>query len=51
MKKLIQGALVAATLLAAAPGMAQARPWHDDRHHHHHQTCMMRHHHRVCMWR
>ena len=47
MKKIIQGALIAATLLAVAPGLAQARPWR----HHHHQVCMMHHHHRVCSWR
>ncbi len=49
MKKLIQGALVAATLtIAMAPALAQARPWHNQ---HHHRMCTMHHHHRVCMWR
>ncbi len=48
MKKIVQAAIIAATLTAAiAPGLAQARPWH----HHHHQVCMMHHHHRVCTWR
>ena len=47
MKKLVQAAIIAATLTAAiAPGLAQAR-WH----HHRHQVCTMHHHHRVCMWR
>jgi hypothetical protein len=50
MKKLAQAALIAATLAAIAPGLAQARPWH---HHHHyrHRVCTWRHHHRVCFWR
>ncbi len=47
MKTIIQAALVAATLAAVMPGLAQARPWH----HHGHQVCTMRHHHRVCVWR
>jgi hypothetical protein len=47
MKKIVQAALIAATLAAIAPGLAQARPWH----HHRHQVCTMHHHHRVCMWR
>ncbi len=49
MRKLIQGAMVAATLTAfIAPGLAQARPWHHGRHHH--RVCTFHHHHRVCMW-
>ena len=47
MKKIIQAALLAATVAALAPGLAQAAPWH----HHHHQVCVMHHHHRVCTWR
>jgi hypothetical protein len=44
MKKLIHGALIAATLAAFAPAIAQAGPWH-------HQVCTWHHHHRVCFWR
>lgn len=47
MKKIVQFVLIAATISAVAPSIAQARPWH----HHHHHVCTFHHHHRVCFWR
>ena len=54
MKKIIQAALIAATVAVSAPAFADDH--HDgDRggygHHHRHQVCTYRHHHRVCFWR
>ncbi len=52
MKKIIQAALLAATVAVSAPAFAYDH--HDgygDRHHHRHQVCSYHHHHRVCFWR
>ena len=55
MKKLIQGALVAAVVAVSAPALADDHHDGDHHrgwgHHHRHQTCVWRHHHRVCFWR